>query len=232
MAFPRRQAAIVGVYTTEQARFLERTSVSLQIESIKGALDDAGLTLSDVDGLVPFDNRSYSTSPFAGQAWAAQLGGRAFSFIEPGSPTTGVHKAAVAIATGACDVVIAFWGKAGWKLGPGATGVPTEAPRVAEWHYDQFGGGYAHWYALWAQRYMHEFGVSSEDLAEVAVTHRYHATLNPASVMGSRGPVTVDDVVGSRMVSSPLHLLDCALDTDGGYGMVIASAEVARNCRK
>src|SRR5581483_5111499 len=106
MAFPRRQAAIVGVYTTEQARFLERTSVSLQIESIKGALDDAGL--------VPFDNRSYSTSPFAGQAWAAQLGGRAFSFIEPGSPTTGVHKAAVAIATGACDVVIAFWGKAGW----------------------------------------------------------------------------------------------------------------------
>ena len=49
--------------------------------------------------------------------------------------------------------------------------------------------------------------------------------------MGSRGPLTIDDVIGSRMVSSPLHLLDCALDTDGGYAMVIASAEVARNCR-
>ena len=85
MGFPRRQAAIVGVYTTEQARFIERTSVSLQIEALKGALDDAGLTLAEVDGLVPFDNRSYSTSPFsAGQAWAAQLGGRPLSFVEPG----------------------------------------------------------------------------------------------------------------------------------------------------
>ncbi len=232
MGFPRRQAAIVGVYTTEQARFIERTSVSLQLESIKGALDDAGLTLADVDGIVPFDSRVYSTSSFAGQVWAAQFGGRPLSFVEPGSPTTGVHKAALAVAAGCADVVVAFWGKAGWKLGPGATPVPGEAPRVGEFHYDLYGGGYAHWYALWAQRYLHEFGVTSEDLAEVAVTHRYHATLNPASVMGSRGPITVEDVVGSRMVSSPLHLLDCALDTDGGYGMVIASAEVARNCRK
>ena len=84
------------------------------------------------------------------------------------------------------------------------------------------------WYAMWAQRYMHEFGVTGEDLAEVAVTHRYHATLKPDSVMGSRGPLTVEDVVGSRMVASPLHLFDCAVDTDGGYAMVVASAEVAR----
>jgi len=170
MGFPRRQAAIVGVYTTEQARFIDRTSVSLQLESIKGALDDAGLTIADVDGIVPFDSRVYSTSSFAGQVWAAQLGGRPLSFVEPGSPTTGVHKAAMAIAAGCCDVVVAFWGKAGWKLGPGSIPVPAEAPRVAEWHYDLYGGGYAHWYALWAQRYLHEFGVTSEDLAEVAVT--------------------------------------------------------------
>jgi acetyl-CoA acetyltransferase len=87
------------------------------------------------------------------------------------------------------------------------------------------------WYAMWAQRYMHEFGVTSEDLAEVAVTHRYHATLKPDSVMGSRGPLTVEDVVGSRMISTPLHLFDCAVDTDGGYAIVVASAEVARGTR-
>ena len=87
------------------------------------------------------------------------------------------------------------------------------------------------WYAMWAQRYMHEFGVTSEDLAEVAVRHRYHATLNPASVMGRRGPLTVEDVVSSRIVSSPLHLFDCAIDTDGGYAIVVASAEVARGTR-
>jgi acetyl-CoA acetyltransferase len=87
------------------------------------------------------------------------------------------------------------------------------------------------WYALWAQRYMSEFGVTSEDLAEVAVTHRRHATLNPASLMGPRGELTVDDVVSSRMICSPLYLFDCALETDGGYALVVASAEVARGCK-
>ncbi len=88
------------------------------------------------------------------------------------------------------------------------------------------------WYAMWAQRYMHDFGVTSADLAQVAVTHRYHATLNPDSIMGSRGEITVDDVLGSRVVASPLHLLDCAIDNDGGYAIVIASEAVARSCRK
>jgi acetyl-CoA acetyltransferase len=88
------------------------------------------------------------------------------------------------------------------------------------------------WYAMWAQRYMHEFNVTNADLAEVAVFTRYHATLNPDSVMGSRGEITVDDVLASRYVCEPLHLLDCSLDTDGGYAVVIASADVARNCRK
>lgn len=232
MGFPRREAAIVGVYTTEQARVLDRTSISLQLEAMKGALADAGLTMADVDGLIPYERHGYDTGPFAEQTWATQLGGRPLSFVEAGQPATGAAKAAIAIASGMADVVVAFWGKAGWKLGPGATPVPESAPRVSEWDFSIFGGGYTHFYALWAQRYMHEFGVTPEDLAEVAVTHRYHATLNPEAVMGQRGPITVDDVVNSRVVCSPLHLLDCALDTDGGYAMVIASAEVARNCAK
>jgi acetyl-CoA acetyltransferase len=79
---------------------------------------------------------------------------------------------------------------------------------------------------------MYDFGVTSKDLAEVAVFTRHHATLNPNSVMGSRGEITVEDVVNSRFVAEPLHLLDCSPDTDGGYALVITSAEVARNCRK
>src|SRR5579864_7817858 len=100
MSFPRRRAAIVGVYTTEQARFLDRTGVSLQLEAIKGALDDAGLSLADVDGVIPFDNAAYSTAPFPAQAWAAQFGGRAMTLAERGSPTTGLPRAAMAIAAG------------------------------------------------------------------------------------------------------------------------------------
>src|SRR5207302_144969 len=178
-------------------------------------------------------DRTWSgTARFAEQAWATQFGGRPLTFAEPGSPGTGLAKAALAISSGMCNVAVAFWGKSGFKLGPGGTPVPDTAPRVPEWHYAIMGGGYAHFYALWAQRYMHEFGVTPEDLAQVAVTHRYHATLNPSSVMGGRGEITVDDVLSSRMICSPLHLLDCALDTDGGYAIVVASAEVARNCRK
>src|SRR3954452_15064457 len=231
MGFPQRAAAIVGVYTTAQARVIERSSMSLQLEAIKGAIADAGLSIDDIDGIMPFDRVGYGTSMFAEQSWATQLGGRTLSFAEPGSPSTGLAKAALAISAGMCNVAVAFWGKAGWKLGPGGVAGPDQAPRVGEWDYAMFGGGYAHFYALWAQRYMHEFGVKPEDLAQVAVTHRYHATLNPEAVMGQRGEVTVDDVLATRMICSPLHLLDCALDTDGGYAVVVASADVARNCR-
>jgi acetyl-CoA acetyltransferase len=162
--------------------------------------------------------------------WAAQFGGRPMSYGELGYPN-GVTKAALAIAAGLANVVVVFWGKAGWKIGPGGKAVPTSAPRGYDWAGDPHGAYMTPWYAMWAQRYMHEFGLTSEDLAEVAVTHRYHATLKPDSVMGSRGPLTVEDVVGSRMISTPLHLFDCAVDTDGGYAIVVASAEVARGTR-
>jgi acetyl-CoA acetyltransferase len=78
---------------------------------------------------------------------------------------------------------------------------------------------------------MHEFNVTNEDLAEVAVFTRYHATLNPDSVMGRKGEITVEDVLASRYVCEPLHLLDCSIDNDGGYAVVIASADRARDCR-
>ena len=87
-------------------------------------------------------------------------------------------------------------------------------------------------YAMWARRYMHEFGVTAEDLAQVAIVDRYHATLNPDSIMGRRGEITADDVLGSRLICDPLHLLDCSLDNDGGYAVVITTAERARDCAR
>src|ERR1700734_2025724 len=230
MAFPKRQTAIVGTYTTEQARTLERTSTSLALEAIKGALADAGLTPDDVDGVVPMG--AGGEAPHRPEMfWAAQFGGRPMSYGELGYPN-GVTKAAMAIAAGLANVVVVFWGKAGWRIGPGGRAVPSRAPRQYDWGGDVHGAYMTPWYAMWAQRYMHEFGVTSEDLAEVAVRHRYHATLKPDSVMGARGPLTVEDVVGSRIVASPLHLFDCAVDTDGGYAIVVASEAVARGCAK
>ena len=229
--FPARGAAIVGVYTTAQAKSLERSSYSLQLEAIKGALSDAGLTAADVNGVVPMgeppDGRRWPQ-----QFWAAQFGGRPLTYVQVGTPSPNIVNAALAISAGLADVVVVFSGKAGFRVGPRGTPVPKAAPRIYDWDFRVMGASFAQFYAMWARRYMHEFSVTSADLAEVAVRHRYHATLNPESVMGSRGEITIDDVLGSRMVSDPLHLLDCALDTDGGHALVLASSSVARDCKK
>jgi len=84
-------------------------------------------------------------------------------------------------------------------------------------------------YAMIAQRHMHLYGTTSEQLAEVAVAIRKHASMNPEALF--RNPITVKDVVNSRLISTPLHLPDCCIITDGGGAVVVASAEVARNCR-
>src|SRR6266704_4712135 len=117
MAYPKRQAAIVGTSTTEQARTLERTRTSLALEAIKGALAAAGLTPAEVDGVVPMG--AGGEAPHRPEMfWAAQFGGRPMSYGEIGYPN-GVIKAALAIGAGLASVVVVFWGKAGWKIGPG-----------------------------------------------------------------------------------------------------------------
>jgi acetyl-CoA C-acetyltransferase len=229
----RRRAAIVGVYETEQARSLDRSPASLQIESLKGALDDAGLTLADVDGVVPHSSFDPANYPWPGQFWAAQLGGRVLTYFDEmtgGNPA--LQRSALAVSAGLADVVVHVFGKSKGKVGPAGQPVPDRAPRMNPWSVYTTGGSWPMWYAMWARRYMHEFGVTNEDLAHVGVLHRYHATLNPHSLMGGRGEITVDDVVSSRMIAEPLHLLDCALDNDGGWAIVVASEDIARNCRK
>ena len=231
MTFSNRAAAIVGVYTTEQGRSLARSSTSLQMEALKGALDDAGLAIADVDGIVaPITLDATGFKPPSAQHWAAQLGGRALTYTDGAGGHLGAQKAAAAIAAGLANVIVLFHGKANLEIGP--RGKLNQTVSAEPWEMGAGGGYMTPWYAMWAHRYMHEFGVAREDLAQVPVIHRHHATLNPHSVMGARGELTVQDVLDSRPIADPLHLLDCALDNDGGWAIVIASAEVARNCRQ
>lgn len=222
---PQQKAAIVGVYTTEQGRRLGRTKLSLELEAVKGALADAGLTHTSVDGLVPLLTEPWSKTHMY---WAEQLGGRPITFIGTGQGEGAVAKAAAAIRDGVCKVAVAFIANAGGGQAPTTKSL---APRLPDFHWDIQGAYMTPLYALWAQRYMHEFQVSSEDLAQVAVIHRDHAVLNPDSVMGRKGSITVDDVVNSRMIADPLHLLDCSIENDGGYAIVIAAEDIARDCR-
>ena len=115
MPFPSGKTAIVGVYTTRQAKsLLPRTSVSLQFEAIKGALDDAGLNSNPTwTAFHPLDPAPYGRPVSEHMFWAEQLGERPLTFMEVGIASGGLAKAATAIGAGMANVVVLFWGKAG-----------------------------------------------------------------------------------------------------------------------
>ena len=115
MSFPSRKAAIVGVYNSKQARNLPMSSWSLDLECMKGALDDAGLTHRDVDGLIPM---AFETPLSLHMQWAEQLGGRPLSYVDVGIGAGAVSKAALAVSAGMANVVVIFFSNAGTRLGP------------------------------------------------------------------------------------------------------------------
>jgi acetyl-CoA acetyltransferase len=243
MPFPSRQAAIVGVYMTEQARYLGRSVIDLELEALKGALDDAGLTFKDVDGISTNDSHSPVSGPDDPHYyWAEQFGQKPLGLMEHGQASGALAKVAVAISAGMCETVAILAGgfeppgvvdaASGGNLNPSKAPAPQSAPFVGEWDYSIFGGSRAAFYSLWAQRYMHEFGATPEDLAQIGVIMRKHATLCKSSVMGARGEITIADVLNSPMVASPLHRLDCALQTHGGWAIIMTTAERARDLKK
>jgi acetyl-CoA acetyltransferase len=144
-----------------------------------------------------------------------------------------VQHAAAAIKDGLCDTVLVSYGsdflsRRGRSLGTGGFGGgKVSGPDLYQAPYGlSLVGGYA----LVAQRHMHEYGTTSEQLAEIAVGVREHAGLNPHAM--HRDPITVKDVLASRMIADPLHMLDCCVVTDGGGAFLMTTAERARDLRK
>jgi acetyl-CoA acetyltransferase len=144
-----------------------------------------------------------------------------------------VQHAAAAIREGRCDTVLVSYGSdflssRGRTLGTG--GFRTGKLTGAELYSGPYGLPIVGGYALVAQRHMHEFGTTSEQLAEIAVGVREFAGLNPNAMY--RDPITVADVLGSRTIADPLHLLDCCIVSDGGGAFVMTTAERARDLRQ
>jgi acetyl-CoA acetyltransferase len=141
-----------------------------------------------------------------------------------------VANAGAAIQAGLCTTVLITYGSTAASdrfavgTGGGMSGDPTDAFVLP------YGPTIVGAYGMVAQRHMHEFGTTAEQLAAVAVTMRNHAALNPRAKYRNR--ITVEEVLASRMVSSPLHLLDCCLISDGGGALVVTSAERARDLRQ
>jgi acetyl-CoA C-acetyltransferase len=224
-----RAAVIAGVYEHPTRWAPEKTAYQIHAESARGALADAGLTIRDVDG---FATSGVGPLGVMTVAEHLDLSPRYFDSTSIGGSSFVAHvgHAAAAIRSGLCDVCLITYGSTASsdRFAVGTGGAAMSDPP------DQFESVYGPTivgaYALVAQRHMHEFGTRSEQLAEIAVTMRHHASLNPAAKF--REPITVADVLASRLVSSPLHLLDCCLISDGGGALVVTSAERAGDLRR
>jgi acetyl-CoA acetyltransferase len=225
------RVAIAGAFEHPTRFAPEKTELGIMAECARGALADCGLALHDVDGLA---SAGIAMGPMGVVQLAEYLNLRPRwldgTNIGGSSFVAHVSHAAAAIHAGLCDVALILYGStaASNAVAIGTGGGAARDPAGS--FVGPYGMTTVGSYALVARLHMERYGTTSEQLAEIAVTMRRHASRNPDAKM--RRPITVADVLESRMISDPLHLLDCCIISDGGGALVVTSAERARDLRK
>ncbi|WP_406060278.1 lipid-transfer protein [Streptomyces sp. NBC_01077] len=229
------RAAVVGIGATEFSKDSGRSELSLAVEAVRAALDDAGLAPADVDGMVTF---TMDTNPEITVAQASGIGELSFFsrvHYGGGAACATVQQAALAVAAGVAEVVVcyrAFNERSGRRFGSGVQQREPSAEGVALGWQLPFGLlTPASWVAMIAQRYLHTYGLTPDAFGHVAVTDRRHAARNPAAYFHGK-PITLADHAASRWIAEPLRLLDCCQETDGGQAIVVTSVERARDLRR
>jgi acetyl-CoA acetyltransferase len=221
----RGKTAVVGIGTAGTGEAPGRSAIELLAEASLAAIADAGLKLTDIDGL--FCATSVHAFPTLSVAEYLGIKPKYFDGTNVGGSSFEAHllHAALALDAGLCDAALICYGSnqrtAGGRL------VSMSEPQPHEVAFKPRHPITA--YALAASRHMHQFGTTREMLAEVAVAARGWANLNPAAF--ARGPLTIEDVMKSRMVSDPLTVADCCLVTDGGGACVMVRADRAASLR-
>jgi acetyl-CoA acetyltransferase len=230
-------AAIAGIGATEFSKDSGRSELKLAVEAARAALEDAGLTPADVDGMCTFTMDSNAEVAVARELGAGDL--TFFSQISygGGAACATVHQAVLAVAAGAAEVVICYRSlneRSGRRFGQVAVGAvqgATTGSIDAGWHYPMGLATPAATVAMAARRYMHAFGATSADFGTVAVADRKHAATNPAAWFYQR-PITLAEHQESRWICEPLRLLDCCQETDGAVAIVVTSLRRARSLAK
>ena len=231
------KAAIVGIGQTEFSKRSGRTELKLAIEAIGAALDDCGLRATDVDGMSLYTMENNPANEVIHNLGGGDL--RFFSRIHYGGGAAcgPIHQAAMAIASGSAEVVVCYRAmneRSEQRFGTGVQDRPN-APGTEDVHF----GWYAPfglltpaaWVAMFAQRYLHTYGATTEDFGRIAVADRKHAATNPAAWFYER-PITLEDHQNSRWVVEPMRLLDCCQESDGAVAVVVTSAERAKDLRQ
>ncbi|WP_030913885.1 lipid-transfer protein [Streptosporangium amethystogenes] len=229
--------AVAGIGATEFSKQSGRSELQLAAEAVFAALNDAGLAPSDVDGLVTYTQDANQEISVAREVGIGDLSFFSRVHYGGGAACGTVLHAAMAVATGVAETVVcyrAFNERSGRRFGqpnPGIGGEPTSHGLDLSWHLPYGLMTPAAWVAMFARRYMHVYGATSEDFGRVAVAMRRHAATNPAAWFHGR-PITLEEHQASKWIAEPLHLLDCCQESDGAVALVVTSAERARDLRR
>lgn len=222
----RGKVAIVGAADTEVGVIPSMSATQLCVDAGLRAIADAGITKDQIDGLITCNSFA---EPYMYHAEAIaeymQIFPKVCLSVNTGGSTTFsvLHHAASAILSGMCETVLITMAD---SLKSGLTPEQAMSMQVSAGHAQfelPYGPSVPALYALIAKAHMSQYGTTAEQFAAVSVACRKHASLNPTAQM--REPITISDVVNSRIIADPLHLLDCSLISDGGSAVILTSSE-------
>jgi acetyl-CoA acetyltransferase len=243
-----KRAALTGAAQSQIGRRLGRDPFELTLDACLAAIEDAGLKPSDIDGLSTYPGPQAQPKGFTGAGAYDVIDALRLNvgWYDSGLETSGqlgsVIKACLAVGAGLADHVVCFrsvWegsaqgtgGRASVGMGSdaGSGGGAFYATGFMQWSLPFASASAANWIALYAQAHMHRYGTTTEQLAQIALNARRNAALNPNAIY--RDPMTLDDYLASRMISSPLRLFDCDVPCDGATAVVVSRIDAARDLR-
>ncbi len=228
----RDKYAIVGVGETTYTRGSGKTTRALGTWAVRNAIEDAGLKPSDVDGMLSYQSGDSTFATFIGGDLGVRLNFYMDVFGGGSSTEALVGMAMGLIEAGMCKTVVIFRAMNGYsQVRIGGTGARAVAPVSGDMlHSRAYGWQSAgQMFSLSFMRHMYDYGTRPEQVAAVKAIHSEHASNNPKALYKER--VSVAEVLASRIICKPLHLLDCCVETDNGTALVVTSAERARDCR-
>jgi acetyl-CoA acetyltransferase len=248
MAEPaERRAAITGAGQSQVGRRLYRHELDLTVEAALRAIEDAGLTRDDVDGLASYPGSMGVPPGFSGpgtpevqDALRLNLNWHAAGPEGP-AQVSAVINAIVAVSAGLARHVLVYRtvteasaqgtkGRASVSMGAnmgGGGGMPSRIGGFLQWTLPFGAFSAANWLALYAQRHFHEYGTTREQLAQIALTARANAALNPNAIYTD--PMTMEDYFNARMITTPFCLFDCDAPADGSTAVIVSAVETAKD---
>ena len=242
-----RKACLTGVGQSQVGRRLMRDPLELTLDACIAAIEDAGLTRDDIDGLSTYPGGVDLSPGFSGagviqvqDALRLELNWFTGGVEMPGQLGS-VINACMAVATGLARHVLCFrsiWestaqgtgGRGGLGIGNGGDGGPARVGEEMQWTTPFRAYSPANWIGLFAQRHFHEFGTTREQMAQIPLNARKNAQLNPKAIY--RDPLTMDDYLASRLISTPFCLYDCDVPVDGATAVIVSHVDAAKDCRK